>query len=265
MIICFSGTGNTALVAKRLQGVIGGEIITLEGESLTNPAATRLELSAPTEPVVWCFPIHAWAPPKMVERVIQRVKIKGCTERTPHFMVCTCGDDIGTAHRRWARLTGRRGWMPRAAWSVEMPNTYVCLPAFTLDTPEVAARKLKALPARVEAIGRRILSGRCADEADVVAGKMPWVKTAVLRPLFRAFCMSPKPFVCDTAKCITCGLCARQCPVGNIEMADGHPHWGNRCAMCLRCLHGCPKQAIDYGPETREKGRYHGPSAPASV
>lgn len=259
MIICFSGTGNSAAVARELSARLGGKagrVVTLEGELLTSPQTARLELAGADEPVIWCFPIHAWAPPKMVEQFLRRVRIKGCGERTPHYMVCTCGDDVGIAHRRWARMVGRRGWSPRAAWSVEMPNTYVCLPGFDTDAPEVERRKLAAMPERVGEIARLIAGGRCGDLDDVVAGRMAWSKTEILRPLFRAFCMSPRPFVCDPAKCVTCGLCARQCPVGNIEMSGGHPRWGNRCTMCLRCLHCCPVSAIDYGAETRQKGRY---------
>ena len=37
------------------------------------------------------------------------------------------------------------------------------------------------------------------------------------------------------------------------------PHWGNRCAMCLRCYHSCPRNAVAYGKATAGKGRYMAP------
>lgn len=54
-------------------------------------------------------------------------------------------------------------------------------------------------------------------------------------------------FKVDKKKCISCGLCARQCPMKVIEMKDELPSWKeDRCTLCLGCYHRCPKHAIDY-------------------
>jgi len=47
--------------------------------------------------------------------------------------------------------------------------------------------------------------------------------------------------------CISCGKCARNCPVGNIEMKDGKPNFGNNCIMCARCSFHCPANCIKIG------------------
>lgn len=42
-----------------------------------------------------------------------------------------------------------------------------------------------------------------------------------------------------------------------IDMRDGVPAWSkSECAACLRCLHSCPKGAIQRGPKTRAHGQY---------
>ena len=120
MILCFTGTGNSRLVALELQRHIGGE-------------------------VVMVCPVYSWGLPPVVNRFIRRSKIKGAHE-APHFLVCTCGDDVGRADDRWRKLVGRRGWSPRGAFSVTMPNTYVCMSGFDTDTPEVADAKVAAMP-----------------------------------------------------------------------------------------------------------------------
>jgi ferredoxin/flavodoxin len=44
-------------------------------------------------------------------------------------------------------------------------------------------------------------------------------------------------------KCIKCGLCARLCPVNNIEMKE-YPVFSKKCQLCMRCISFCPSKAI---------------------
>ena len=60
--------------------------------------------------------------------------------------------------------------------------------------------------------------------------------------------------------CIGCGLCAEKCPMQAIEMRDKKPIWVKaQCALCLGCLHRCPKFAIQYGNKTKRHGQYTNP------
>ena len=63
------------------------------------------------------------------------------------------------------------------------------------------------------------------------------------------------------AKCSGCGTCAKVCPVGNIVMAEGRPHWRHACVQCLACIQWCPTQALQYGKKTPNYPRYHHPEA----
>ncbi len=47
--------------------------------------------------------------------------------------------------------------------------------------------------------------------------------------------------------CIGCGLCAKNCPVGNIKMVDGKPKFGGNCLICARCSFNCPENCISIG------------------
>ena len=66
-------------------------------------------------------------------------------------------------------------------------------------------------------------------------------------------------------KCNGCGICAKVCPVGNIEMVDGSgerhpvPAWQQQCEQCSACLQSCPEEAVQFGPNTSGGRRYHHP------
>jgi MinD superfamily P-loop ATPase len=51
-------------------------------------------------------------------------------------------------------------------------------------------------------------------------------------------------------RCNGCGICARICPVKNIDLAKGRPVWRYHCEQCLACLHWCPRSAEEYGKDT---------------
>ena len=57
--------------------------------------------------------------------------------------------------------------------------------------------------------------------------------------------------------CVGCGLCAKMCPLNNIKITDGKPSWGTTCTHCMACLGNCPKEAIEYGDKTVNKGKYN--------
>ena len=60
-----------------------------------------------------------------------------------------------------------------------------------------------------------------------------------------------------SAACVGCGLCSRECPMGNIRIEENRAVAGDRCTMCYRCISLCPKQAITLlGDEVYEQCRY---------
>ncbi len=50
----------------------------------------------------------------------------------------------------------------------------------------------------------------------------------------------------DKGKCVSCGLCARQCKASCINPQE-HSIDGSRCVACMNCLSACSKGAISYG------------------
>lgn len=250
MILCFSGLGNTAYASRLLSKELGDEVRTFSADELRHPDKIQLKAKHIGKRIIWAFPTYGWQVPPVMERIIQNIPVN--LEAYPHYMFTTCGDDMGIMDKHWAELINSRGWVARGAYAVKMPNTYVFLPGFDVDSLEVEQSKLEAAPARVREIAELINK----DSGDaLLPGSFPKVKSDVLGPVFRKMYMSPKPFH-STDACVGCGLCAKSCPMENITMLGGHPNWSVNCAFCLRCYHICPHHAVAYGRQTSKKGRY---------
>lgn len=240
MILYFSGTGNTHHIALRLAHLTGDEAVCFSHcESL------------PGDVLGLVFPIYAWDMPRVFKVALQRL-LPRCSA-TYIYMVCTCGDDIGTAHRLLDKRLRRHGLRLDAALSVQMPETYVALPGFRLDAPGAARRKWEQAELRIRQAAPRLQ--RRERFTDVVPGAAAWCKSHVLNPLFYRFFVGDRAFR-SLDGCNGCGTCARSCPVGNITLRQGRPRWNGRCTGCLACYHHCPQDAVQLGRRTREKGRY---------
>ena len=240
MIFYFSATGNSRWVAQQLA--------VLTGDSLCNIADCLKEGRLPvlpddTERVGFVFPIHSWYVPAPVLDFLKKLEVPASDYR---YAVCTCGDDAGKGMSRLAKH-----FPLDAAWSVQMPNTYV--PMFQLDAPEVAREKVQEARTRLPHIAEAVQKKEHVWE--VYEGGCPWLKTYVVQLLFTHYYIGTKAFRVDDT-CISCVLCEKNCPVSAIRLVEGSPVWSDACIHCMACLHGCPEKAIQYGKGTRKKGRY---------
>lgn len=273
MILWFSGTGNSRYVAEMLASELGQSLRRLTPD-LRNGSLTP----APhDDTVIWVCPVYSWGLPPYVRAIIKNVDLGSAP--LIHHLVLTCGDDCGLTAEMWRSDLAKRGWQSGLAFSVTMPNNYVCMSGFDVDTAELAQHKLSAASLRIREIARSIAdfragSGDCPNElADVVRGRFAWIKTRIIYPWFVRHAMSPKPFR-YTRECISCGKCAAICPLRNITMSEPsgkstdsserrrkRPVWGTDCAFCLACYHVCPRHAVMYGDKTGTKGQYMNPQS----
>lgn len=253
MIFCFSGTGNSRWIAETLARELCDKVV------LITCAAVEYDV-AHEERVVWVFPIYSWGLPPIVKHFLRDVTLKNDINGVAHYMVCSCGDDVGLAHKQWRQMIKKRQWNVRSSFSVQMPNTYTLMKGFDVDNAEITQQKLAAAPARIACIAQQIKNSyQFPSTDDVVTGHWAWLKTRIIYPYFMRFCMSPRPFHA-THDCVGCGRCARECPLQNIAMVGRTPQWNDKCTMCLRCYHTCPQHAVAYGKATRGKGQYLYPS-----
>ena len=242
MIYYFSGTGNSLQVARGLADALGERLCPMQTLPMLPIGTDGEELTG------LVFPVYAWGIPNIVETFAKALP-QG-KQGSFLYAVMTCGDDMGYADRVLEAALGRK---LDAAFSVLMPNVYVCLPGFDVDSNEVCKEKLRREGARVEEIAR------CIRERKPVRmlkrGAFPRTKTYAIRPLFNRYLVTDKYFRVDASRCISCGRCSKKCPVGNI-LSGPLPTWQSHCTGCLACYHACPYHAINFGTMTRSKGQY---------
>lgn len=253
MIVYFSGTGNSVFVARQLASLMRErKVVALHGSSLSQ---TKMSVDS-AENIIWVFPVYSWGVPPVVGKFVANLVLDGDLTAIIHHAVITCGDDIGRADRQWRKMLEKKGWTSGCVATVQMPNIYVLMKGFDIDSEKIEKHKIETATTRVEEVARLIKSGVRA--TDVLRGKFGWFKTSVIYPWFVRYAMSPKPFHATT-NCISCGKCASGCPLQNIKMAASEgtrPIWSDNCALCLRCYHFCPVDAVQYGKATRNKGHY---------
>jgi len=247
MILWFSGTGNSAYVARELAHQLDCEarfIPRTDASSITPEAGVK------GPPLIFVFPVYSWGvPPIVLEFICSMPRGEG----RQIYCLMTCGDETGLAPRMFRRHAGLRGWRVAGIWSVIMPNTYVFLPGFDVDSPQVEERKLTAVDSRIYEISQAIRKSHQGD--DYISGSLAWFKTALIYPLFKRWGIIRSGWW-HTAECTGCGICAKVCPVQNIKIMDGKPIYSDRCTSCLSCYHHCPQRAIRYGRFTDRKGQY---------
>lgn len=245
-ILYFSGTGNALALARELATALSAP----PPQAMADlPANGPVELGGTT--VILVFPVYAWGPPRLVWRLLHRLRTRGLIHA-----VCTPGGFAGGTLHLVARSCRHQGLRFGCGFSVTMPNNY--LPLAPIPPPRRCVRQRHRASRKLAVVARAVQAGHRGhvEGNDVITNA--WT-TMVHRLSLGHFAKAAKYYTLAES-CTGCRLCARICPTANIQpTATGRPVFGGNCEHCLACLHWCPVQAIDLGSITRGRNRYHHP------
>ena len=249
MVFYFSGTGNSWQAA---QAVCAEGEQPLDMARCLREGAFRFEPGA-GEAVGFVFPVYYGGLPTVVADFVKQFLL--LRPAAYCFAVLTCAGAPSAAPEMLAKALHARGVRLDAAFTVVMPENYVLL----LRTPEPEERD-----AILEKASDRLDAVRAAVERREKTGVHVTVRdrlyTGGMYPSYLSGRKTAK-FYADE-KCVGCGVCARRCPVGAIQMTDGRPKWVlDRCARCMACLR-C--NAVQYGKRTQGRLRYVNPAFKAA-
>ncbi len=161
----------------------------------------------------------------------------GCAERmgrlrgqnTPCIVTVTYGNRaFDDALLELSDLAQAGGFIPFAAAALVGQHTYGAIQVGRPDQTDLASDA---------GFAKRALARLQADQPVTpvaVPGNRPY-RAGGGRGIFRP--------LTDEAKCIHCGLCARECPQNAIDRQDVSRIDDNACLACFRCIRLCPTGA----------------------
>lgn len=212
MIVYFSGTGNSRFVAESLGRELDERVM-----ALTDESPLKLKFEGDSLGIV--FPVYSWGVPPILLDYISQLhesfidKITG----VPVWIIPVCGDETGEAPEMIRKALTKRGVNLSGGWSIQMPNNYVLLPGFDVDSKEVEREKIARAIPEIKRISILIKNAEWSE--DFVIGSWPRLKSRIIYPLFRRWGMMPARWT-STEACVSCGKCAPVCPVGEHKHDD---------------------------------------------
>ena len=245
MILYFSGTGNSGYAARRIADGLGEPLLCLNdrikaGDTAPVETGERLVIVTPT---------YAWRIPRIVEDWLLHTELTGAKRA---WFVMTCGSEIGNADRYNRDLCTEKGLACMGTAQIVMPENYIAM----FSAPQ--ADEARQIVAKAEpSIDRAIAAiQRNQPFAPTRNNLYDRFMSGPVNLIFYKFFVNADAFTVSDA-CISCGQCAKRCPMNNVTLKDGKPVWGKACTHCMACICYCPVSAIEYGKKSVGQPRYH--------
>ncbi|MCM1545900.1 MAG: EFR1 family ferrodoxin [Clostridiales bacterium] len=238
-IFYFSGTGNTKKVAEKY-----GEAFESRGNECTLfelPIKEQVDLGE-YDLVGFGYPIHSFNAPEIMLKFAKSLPKKGRKEAKQRaFIFKSSGEPVKMSRvssLKLIKILKKRGLDVKNEYQYVMP--YNMIFRHTDHTAYVMWETAKKL---IPIDCADILNGVERHEKKMPFGSfLAWFLRCehwgahVIGVGYRA-----------TKDCVGCGLCAKNCPAGNIKMKNGKPKFGGKCYICARCSFHCPKDCIKIG------------------
>ena len=152
------------------------------------------------------------------------------------------------------QIIKRKGIIFKGRAELTMPRNYIANDHYPELSQDEIEKRIRDTRDSLPAIAATIRSG------GVLKARHVWLfESLITVPFNPVWCRIRQPVRAfyTTDKCVSCGLCARLCPLNLIHLENGKPIWsGKSCAHCMSCIQNCPAEAIEYVSITPGKKRY---------
>lgn len=244
MILYFSGTGNSAYVAKQIGKKTNQEVVNLF-EKIKNHDYSKM---VSNDAWIIVSPTYAWRIPRILEEWLEHTELLGSKDI---YFVLTCGGNIGNADVYNKKLCALKNMNDLGSYEIVMPENYVAM--FATPTKEEALSIIKKADIEINKMISYICEKKAFPSSKITLSDK--LSSGIINDIFYPMFVRAKKFRVKE-KCISCGKCASVCPLNNIQIIDGKPVWKDYCTHCMGCISYCPIEAIEYGKHSVNKPKY---------
>ncbi len=232
--IYFSGTGNTKHCSEYLL-----RLLDENAPSYSIENGNAIEAIRSSDEIIFAYPVYYSYLPKIVYDFI--VNNSAAWKDKNIFVVATMGLFSGDGAGCAARLFKKYGAKILGGLHIKMPD---CIGDVKLLKKSFEENKelVKRADVKIENWAKKINVGKYPQDGLYFYDRI--VGCIGQRLWFRGKTKNYSDKLKISNDCIGCGLCVKQCPMGNIELKNNKAIAGSRCTMCYRCIGLCPKQAI---------------------
>lgn len=232
--VYLSGTGNTKHVTELLFKEIGakGTLVPIESNDVDE--------ALKDDELILAYPTQFSNIPYLVRDFINRHS--DIWKGKKIFLITTMGLFAGDGTGCAARLLKKYGAVITGGLQIVMPDSIGDCKALK-KTHEQNKAVIDKADKRIIEAASRIMAGKYPKEGLSFASHLAGLFGQRLWFYNKTTGYTDKLKI-DPAKCIGCGLCAKNCPTKNIRIEEGKAVSSDQCTMCYRCVDFCPKQAI---------------------
>ena len=244
MIVYFSGTGNSRYCAEMLADLLEDEIVD-SFQYIRNQISADLISGKP-----WIFvsPTYGWQIPHIFADFLRSASFEGSNDA---YFVLSCGSNIGNASSVNEKICQEKGLNYCGTVDIMMPENYIAM--FNVPSEKKIRELMKLAGLKLQSVAEKIAAGQKLKSRH--GGIIGRIQTGTINPIFYQQIISASRFTVSDA-CNGCGKCEQQCPLNNIHLENGKPVWADQCTHCMKCICGCPQQAVEYGTSSLGKPRY---------
>lgn len=248
MILYFSATGNTKLMAKALAEQLNDEAVDL----LTRIKKKDYSQIRSDRPFILCAPVYVSELPSFFSDYLKKVPLTGSRDV---YGVLTNGGFSGIAGGQLKSIIRRKKLDFKGYAEYKLPSNHITNKSHKPIGSEEIRERIQTSLSKIEADADVIRRGDRFRNRHLFL--LEYIVTVPVAPVLCHFNQGTAGFRTKDS-CISCGKCEKLCPMNVIAMQDGKPVWNvKRCAHCMSCIQNCPVEAIEYKDVTEGRKRYH--------